>query len=328
MLTKELIRENSALSGLTDDQITAITELSENDEKIVKNKLYGEVHGMYDERLGKILGVEKPKGGKIFSTDFWTDEVTKLKKTADEAGDTSELDTLKATIADLETKIKEGKGDKTLLEKLEKEKAALVEEKKELTASIEKMRGDVTKIETDYKEKLEVQESKFRDIQVSQYLDQQLTGLKFKDTIPENLQKLAVKSAKASLLKAYEPVQVDDGNGGTTWQFKKDGTIANNPKNGLKPFTGQELLLPHLEEIIDTGKFQPGGGTKPPKPGEKPGVSGDLVDVTGAKTRVQAMDMIKTALASQGISVTDPRYSEIKNKTWKEVVEPMNLPQA
>lgn len=324
MITTELIRENQALKDLSDDQVKLIVTLSENDEKTVKNQLFGEIHGKYDKIFAEILGVEKPTSGKVFSTDFWSAEVRKLKEVADKSGDNTELELLKGTIADLETQIKAGQGNKALTDRLEAEKAALLKEKNELTQSIEKMRGQVTEIETSYKTQLEKRDQEFEAIMVDQYLDQQLTGIKFKDSIPENLRVLALKDAKNRLKSEYQPVKVDDGNGGFTWQFKKGDVIANNPANGLKPYTGQELLLPHLSEIIDTGKFQPGGGTKVDS--KKPGFNGELIDVTGAKTRDQAMDMIKSGLAVQGISVTDKRYSEIKNKTW-EVVKQMNLPQ-
>lgn len=163
-------------------------------------------------------------------------------------------------------------------------------------------------------------------MQIRQYFEGQVAGLKFKDTIPGQLQKLAVNNAMQKVLNEYEAVKVEKEDGSYAYQFKKDGVVANNPKNGLNPYTGLELMKSHLEEIIDTGKVQPGGGTKPnPKPGGS--ISDNIVDVTGAKTRNEAMDMIKQGLAAQGISVTDPKYNEIKDNTWEQVVKPMNLPQ-
>ena len=44
MLTKETLIANEALAGLTDEQITAITTLSQNDENTVIGQKFGEVY--------------------------------------------------------------------------------------------------------------------------------------------------------------------------------------------------------------------------------------------------------------------------------------------
>ena len=44
-LTREILVANAALSGLTDEQINAITTLSQNDENSVIAKKTGEIYG-------------------------------------------------------------------------------------------------------------------------------------------------------------------------------------------------------------------------------------------------------------------------------------------
>ena len=48
MLTREILVANAALSGLSDEQITAITTLSQNDENSVIAKKTGEIYGDLD----------------------------------------------------------------------------------------------------------------------------------------------------------------------------------------------------------------------------------------------------------------------------------------
>ena len=45
MLTIEMLRQSSALAGLTDAQFTAIAEMSKNDENTVIGTKIGALHG-------------------------------------------------------------------------------------------------------------------------------------------------------------------------------------------------------------------------------------------------------------------------------------------
>ena len=47
-LTIDVLRANAALAGLTDEQLTAITTLSVNDENSVIAKKTGEIYGGLD----------------------------------------------------------------------------------------------------------------------------------------------------------------------------------------------------------------------------------------------------------------------------------------
>ena len=52
-LTKELLTANAVLTGLTDEQITAITTLSQNDENSVIGSRIGEIYRQMDETIAK-----------------------------------------------------------------------------------------------------------------------------------------------------------------------------------------------------------------------------------------------------------------------------------
>ena len=59
MLTSDIIKANTALAGLTEEQINAITTLSENDENSVIAKKTGEIYGALDADILAVTGVEK-----------------------------------------------------------------------------------------------------------------------------------------------------------------------------------------------------------------------------------------------------------------------------
>ena len=56
MLKKEILLANAALAGLTDEQITAIEQLSTNDENAVIAQKVGEIHRQYDDTILKATG--------------------------------------------------------------------------------------------------------------------------------------------------------------------------------------------------------------------------------------------------------------------------------
>ena len=314
MLTKELIKGQSALSTLTDEQVAAIATLSQNDENEVVGRVTGQIHGYYDENFKSVLGIDKPTGVK--SSEFWKEQVAAI---AAKAGDNTEVDTLKKNIAELEEKIKSGQGTTAMLEKLEKEKA-------DLAATVEDLRKKYTEVETEYKTKLSEKEKAFHASEVSRLLDAQLSGLKLNEAIPENLRRIALNTAKQDILGNYETEITKDANGTPNLIFKKDGVILSNRENGLNPFTALELVSKHdaVKDILHSAQSQAGAGTNGKASGAK--VVGDVVQVGSVKSKLEADEAIKAALHAQGIASTDPKYHEIKKNTWKQVVEPMNLP--
>ena len=314
MLTKELIKGQSALSTLTDEQVAAIATLSQNDENEVVGRVTGQIHGYYDENFKSVLGIDKPTGVK--SSEFWKEQVAAI---AAKAGDNTEVDTLKKNIAELEEKIKSGQGTTAMLEKLEKEKA-------DLAATVEDLRKKYTEVETEYKTKLSEKEKAFHASEVSRLLDAQLSGLKLNEAIPENLRRIALNTAKQDILGNYETEITKDANGTPNLIFKKDGVILSNRENGLNPFTALELVSKHdaVKDILHSAQSQAGAGTNGKASGAK--VVGDVVQVGSVKSKLEADEAIKAALHAQGIASTDPKYHEIKKNTWEQVVAPMNLP--
>ena len=312
MLDKELIKGQEVLKTLTDEQVAAIETLAKNAENEVANRVTGKVHGFYDTNFKEILGIEKPAG--TFSSEFWKEQVAALATKAAKAGDNTEIEKRDKRIEELEASIKSGSGSSALVEKLQKENT-------ELAATVEDLRKKYGEVQEEWKAKLTEKEKAFRQSEVSRILDSQLSGLKLNEAIPENLRRIALNTAKADILSKYEAETTDTGG----LIFKKDGVILSNKENGLNPYTGLELVSQHeaVKDILHTAPNQGGAGTKA---GAGPKLAGDVVQVGAVKTKVEADEAIKVALHAMGIASTDPKYHEIKKRTWKEVVEPMNLP--
>ena len=313
MIDKELIKGQEVLKGLTDEQVAAIETIAKNAENEVAARITGQVHQYYDDNFKAILGVDKPAGVK--SSEFWKEQVAGLAGKAAKAGDNTEIERLRGTISDLESKIKAGNGSAALVEKLEKEK-------QELAANVEDLRKKYAEGESEWKAKLTEKEKAFRQSEVSRLLDTQLSGLKLNESIPENLRRIALKTAKADILSQYEAEPTDTG----ALIFKKDGVVLSNKANGLNPYTALELVSQHeaVKDILHTTQSQAGAGTNGKAGAAK--LAGDVVDIGNVKSKMEADEAIKQALHAQGIAATDPKYHAIKKKTWEEVVTPMNLP--
>ena len=66
MLTKETLIANEALKGLTEEQLTAITTLSENDENTVIGQKFGEVYRQMDSTIEKATGIKRDGDEKTY----------------------------------------------------------------------------------------------------------------------------------------------------------------------------------------------------------------------------------------------------------------------
>ena len=83
MLTREILIANAALSGLTDEQIAAITTLSANDENSVIAKKTGEIYGGLDADILAASGIAKNGTEKTF--DYAKRVVAEFKTKAESA---------------------------------------------------------------------------------------------------------------------------------------------------------------------------------------------------------------------------------------------------
>ena len=306
-LKKDVLKANAVLSGLTDEQIAAIETLSANDENTVIGNRIGEIYREMDGKIATITGIQRDGDEKTYN---YLERAAKgLKDSAAEVG------TLKQSVADL-TK------EKTRLEKAiadgstdAETKKALEQTKKDLTAVTKQF----TDLKTDYDKAKEAHQSELFGVRVENALSVATSGVKFKADLPPTVTTVLLQQATAKI-KGMNPEYIDDGKGGKTLAFKDEtGAIMRNPENQLNPYTATDLLTRELKTmgVLDEGRQQGGGGTQPPAGGSG-GTGGATLDVSGAKTRVEAHEAITTNLLSQGLTVGSEQFDTAMTQAWKD----------
>lgn len=297
MLTIEMLRQSSALAGLTDEQFTAIAEMSKNDENAVIGTKIGALHGQYDTDIFNITGIKKKDGEKSY--DFMKRVLSEYKTKGESVKNIQkELDNAKAQVADLQSKLEKNAGNETLAQQL-----------KDAKAQVTQLQAQLQTKETEFNTKKTEFETALKNTHVDYAFQAATTGLKFKTGITEPIQKTLLNAAKAEILAKGTPDFIDDGQGGKKLVIRgADGNIINNPKNNLNPYTLQELVMEtSLKDVIDTSRQQKGGGTIPPAGG---GGGGGMLDLSGIKSQVEADKAIESYLLSNGLTRDSQEFAE------------------
>lgn len=298
MLTVDMLRQNSALSGLTDEQLTAIATMSQNDENAVIGRRIGELHGQYDKDIFEITGLKKKDAEKSY--DYNKRILTEYKaKIEAQKGLQSQLDIANSKIAELQGKIDAGNLD-------EEAKRQLNDYKQQVTQLQSKLAAETAKLQAKETEMAKALQGAYVDFA----FERVTAGLKFKAGITDTIQKTLISAAKAEVLSKGTPDFVDDGNGGKKLVMRgADGNMLLNPKNNLNPYTIEELVRESsIKDVLDTAMRQPGGGTG--SDGGNGGAGGSELDLSAAKTQVEADNMISKYLLSQGLTTDSQEYAD------------------
>lgn len=306
MLTREILIANASLSGLSDEQITAITTLSQNDENSVIAKKTGEIYGALDADILEVSGIAKNGTEKTY--DYAKRVLGEFKIKADGAsGLQSQIDTLTKEKTRLEKAIAEGAAD-----------AETVKALKQAKADLQSVTKQYTELTTRYETEKANHEKELLGVRIDNALQNASLGLKFKATLPESVTKVLLAQATEKL-KGMNPEYIDDGNGGKVLVFQKaDGARELNPNNQLKPYTAAELLTRELEamDVLEKQRKQTGSGTGTPTQGV--GDNDITLDVSGARTQREADDIIAKQLMAQGITKGSKEFVDAKTKVWNE----------
>lgn len=303
-LSREILRANAVLSELTDAQIDAITTLSQNDENSVIAKKTGEIYGGLDADILAISGMEKNGIEKTY--DYAKRVIGSFKETA------GAVNGLKAEIGAL-TK------EKTRLEKAIADGSADSETARALRAAnadLQSIRKQYNELNEKYQNAEKDHEKTLFDMTIGNELRNASAGFKFKPELSEAVTRVILETA-TDKVKAMNPEFVDDGKGGRVLVFKgSDGEIMRNPNNQLNPYSPAELLGKELSTmgVLQESRTVRGGGTDTPRTIDKPSV----MDVSGAKTRVEAYDVISKNLLAQGLTVGSEEFDTAMNTAWKE----------
>ena len=306
MLTREILVANAALSGLSDEQITAITTLSQNDENSVIAKKTSEIYGALDEDILTASGIAKNSTEKTY--DFAKRVIGEFKTKAESAnGLQSQIDTLTKEKARLEKAIADGSADAETAKALKQAKADLAN-----------VTTQYTELNTKFEQMKTEHEKEMFGVKIDNELQTAAAGLTFKTGLPESVTKVILAQANEKV-KGMNPEYIDDGKGGKILAFKDaSGAIMRNPNNQLNPFTPGELLTKELETmgVLEPKRQQPGGGTEPPK--RQPGGGSITVDASGAKTRTEAYDVIANSLMQQGLTIGSKAFDDAMKQAWQD----------
>lgn len=298
MLTIEMLRQSSALTGLTDDQLNAIAEMSRNDENTVIGTKIGALHGQYDADILGITGIKKKDGEKSYD---YAKRVLGEYKTKAESTKTiqTQLTAAQAQVAELQSKLEKGAGDETLKQQL-----------KDAKAQVTQLQTQLQTKETEFNTKKAEFDKTIKDTHVDYAFQAATAGLKFKSGITEPIQKTLLNAAKAEVLAKGTPDFIEDGQGGKKLVIRgADGNILNNPKNNLNPYTMQELVMEtSLKDVIDKDRQQAGGGTG--GFGSGSGGTGGTLDLSGIKSQVEADKAIEAHLLANGLTRDSQEFAD------------------
>ena len=306
MLTVEILKQNTKLSGLSDEQLNAIATMSQNDENTVIGARIGELHGQYDADVLGVSGIAKKSGEKSY-------------------------DYVKRVLGDYKAKVDASKGLQAQLDaanaKVEELKAkgtdeAVRQELKDAKTRVEQLKNSLQAKETELANTKADLEKQVMTAHVDYAFQAATAGLKFKEGISDSLKNVILSAAKNEVLTKGTPELIDDGKGGKRIALRgADGNLVNNPKNGLAPYTIQELVMEtSLKDAISTAPNHGGGGTGP-----NPPVDPNLpLDLSGAKTQLEADNMIENYLLTvKGLTRDKVEFGEesLRLRTEAKVAE-------
>lgn len=304
MLTQDIIKQQSALASLTDEQVNAIVTLSQNDESTVIGQRIGELYRQLDATIARETGIERNGDEKTY---LYLERAAKALagRAKDADGLAKQVETLTKEKSKLEKAIAEGTGG-------EEAKKALTQAQKDLAAVTKQF----TELKADYDNVKAQHEKELFGIKVENEISAATAGLKFKADFPASVTSVILSQA-IQKVKGMNPEFIDDGKGGKTLAFKDEtGAIRRNPENQLNPYTAGELLTKELKEmgVLDEGRKVTGTGTKPPT-----GAMGSTsVDVSGARTRSEANEIITQQLMQQGLVNGSEAFQAALNQAWKD----------
>ena len=306
-LTTELLNANGATAGLTDEQKSAIVEMSRNDETAVIGQKTGEIYGGLDADILAASGIAKNGAEKTY--DYAKRVIGEIKT---QAGNAAELQTrvsdLEKEKTSLEAVIAKGGADAETKRQLEQAKADLV---------------NVTKQFTDLKTRFDDSQAEHEKALFGMKIDGEFAkataGLKFKADLPASVTSVLMEQAVAKV-KAMNPEYIDDGNGGKTLAFMENGAVKRNPENNLRPYTAAELVAKELSTmgVLETGRKQTGAGSTGGAGGQGGNGSGGTVDLSGARTQDEAHEIIAKQLMAQGKINGSKEFADAMAQAWKD----------
>ncbi len=294
-LTLDLLNAQEGLSGLTDEQKTALVGLSERDEETTFNRRFGETLGQMDTVIASEGAIGRNEGEK--TSEYMARVIRTLKTSADEgAGYKTANESLTAEIAKLKDDIAKGRGNEQLKADLEKAKKEYASAQKIVTQLQEEAKNN----EASYKAKLE-------GYRMESEIGAAMTGIALKKELPEATKQALLTLAKQNVMAAKHVF--DETAGVFIFQDADGNPMKDKSLNNLKV---ADMLRMQLETmgVLETGRQQGGAGGNGNAGGSGNG-SGAGVSITTAKTKVEADEIITRELMAQGHARSDEDWYKL-----------------
>lgn len=306
MITIEMLQQQSALNGLTDEQKTAIVTLSKNDEEAVISKRFGEVYRQMDETIARETGIQRNGDEKtyVYLERAARELATKVNSIA---GLNTRISELTAERDRLKKAVEDGTGD----EKLRKDLQQAQRDLESVTNQYNTLKADFDKQKADHAAEL-----------INFRLDNELAtakgGIKFKAELPQTATDVLMQQAIGKI-KSLKHEYVDDGNGGQRLVFiDANGAQMRNPEKQLEFYTVADLLTKELKTmgVLDEGRKAEGISTTVPRVTTQNGAI--VLDLSGVRTQTQAQEVIAQTLMKQGMTNGSKAFQEAMTQAWKD----------
>lgn len=305
MITIEMLQQQEALNGLTDEQKTAIVTLSKNDEEAVISKRFGEVYRQMDETIARETGIQRNGDEKtyVYLERAARELATKVNSIA---GLNTRISELTAERDRLKKAVEDGTGD----EKLRKDLQQAQRDLESVTNQYNTLKADYDKQKADHAAEL-----------INFRLDNELAtakgGIKFKGDLPQTATDVLMQQAIGKI-KSLKHEYVDDGNGGQRLVFiDANGAQMRNPEKQLEFFTVADLLTKELKAmgVLDEGRKAEGISTTVPHVTPQGAI---VLDLSGVRTQTQAQEVIAQTLMKQGMTNGSKAFQEAMTQAWKD----------
>ena len=294
-LTLDLLNVQEGLSGLTDEQKTALVGLSERDEETTFNRRFGETLGQMDTVIASEGAIGRNEGEK--TSEYMARVIRTLKTSADEGvGYKTANESLTAEIESLKQKIASGAGNEEIKKELDKLRGEL--------ASAKRVNGELqeslTKSAAEYKGKLE-------GYRMESEIGAAMTGITMKKELPEATKQALLTLAKQNVMASKHVF--DETAGVFIFQDAEGNPLKDKSLNNL---TVADMLRVQLETmgVLDTGRTQGGAGGNGNAGGSGNG-SGAGVSITTAKNKVEADEIITRERMAQGHARSDEDWYKL-----------------
>lgn len=304
MITQDDLQQ---IEGLNEDQVSKIVELAENSKSKLIKEAQKKAWDSVDEAIEQTTGIKKEQSEL---TSAYAKRVGE-KLAGDLSTIQSEADTIKGKLSEYEEKIKSGKIDEASQVKIKELETSL----KAKNDTLEKLRADVKRIESEKEKEISKERSKNETYRLGSAFGNVESGISFKEDLDPLVKSAVIKAAREAVLSKGKPKFNEDG---TVNFLNEENMPITNPDNLHNPYLLSELYKKELSPILKAERQQGGGGGK-----NNNANNGLSIDLTGVKTKDQARLVIKEKLISDGIAYGSEEYRKAEREAFSKLPEGM-----